>query len=289
MAILPILDARSFGTQLDALSRLVDDNQKQLEELFQQLTRPEIRELHQQLAELTEPTRRLVRELGASGILRHELDALAEPTIRLHEQINTVAGGIENLNQQLVELGEPTRELTGGLAAALDLNRDFEALIEPAGLFRDQISAVLGAADRFQKEFAELADPMRDLSARLDEIQIPAQQLANFSREFESAWLQAAEAFSEYVGTAERQIDRDVAKLLMKRGWLGIDRHLKTSELMNLLRVKGRNKGGRIDLAICKAFKQKRAARLKRMTKGWQRLPYLKARALSSNRPFGRT
>jgi hypothetical protein len=115
-------------------------------------------------------------------------------------------------------------------------------------------------------------------------------QMAEFARHFDLCWLDTVERISRDLLPTERMFDRRIAKLLLSRGWLGVERHLSTLALSDVLEIKGRAKGKAIDRFICQKFRRKRFALVATMVKPWWTIPYLRARrkvipqALSAHR-----
>ena len=91
---------------------------------------------------------------------------------------------------------------------------------------------------RILDQMRTMFEPSRRLAQEFAAMEVPARELAGFAKRVEASWLDSAEQLIERARLAERQVDRHLAKLLLARGWLGVERHLTTWELSRLLEVR---------------------------------------------------
>jgi hypothetical protein len=129
-----------------------------------------------------------------------------------------------------------------------------------------------------EKHVAANAEPFRRLQQQVAAISEPIQRLAEVAKRIELSWLESAKAVAAHVQLAEQNLDRRVARALMARGWLGIERHVTPWELGAILEGRKPRRGVAIDRAICVAFRRNRNRHIKSMTKLWMTVPYLQAR-----------
>jgi hypothetical protein len=108
----------------------------------------------------------------------------------------------------------------------------------------------------------------------------PARELRRFAESLNLSWMESARRMAEHVRLAERHyLDWRLVKLLHRRGWFGIERHLTTDDLARLLRLRGKGRRSlAIDAFVCTAFRQNKFRRLAAMTRVWPKLSYMEKR-----------
>ena len=244
MTILPVLDAAIRSQrQLDALARLAADAERTVAELSRVVDIPAIRRMQADLQPTVDLARRMQQEIAASLPSK------------------------ETLARFQASLPSPDV-----LAAFQSTNGDAQRQAHEAML------TTVPDTQRMLDQMRTMFEPSRRLAPQFAAMEVPARELAGFAKRVEASWLHSAEQLIERARLAERQVDRHLAKLLLARGWLGVERHLTTWELSRLLEVRGRNRGVSIDKFICLAFRRKNHARVASMMRAWWRIPYLKNR-----------
>ena len=121
MPILDVVTATDRALRhFNALDRLVEENQRQFEQLTRLIDIPAIRQFQEQAAAMAEPVRRA----------QEQLEALTGPTRRLQERLES--------------LGNPTRELQEQLASfqASTLTADQIKMFEPPQALLEQFAAI---------------------------------------------------------------------------------------------------------------------------------------------------
>jgi hypothetical protein len=260
MTILNVLDALDVvqreRRRLDAVSRFAADAERTFAEFARTVDIPAVMRMKEELQPKIDLARRMQREVAAA--------LPSEETLAKFQASFPIGDALAKFQASF-----PTRDAHAEFQTT---HRDAQRQVHEA--MRTALPDTQGMLERMRSMF----EPSRHLVEQFAAMQVPARELVEFAGRVEASWLHTAQQMVERARIVERQIDRQLARLLLARGWLGVERHLTTWELSRLLDVRGPNKAVTIDRFICAAFRRKKHARVASMTKAWWRVPFLKDR-----------
>jgi hypothetical protein len=151
-----------------------------------------------------------------------------------------------------------------------------------AGAVQDMLAANSAVAMTLQKMQAPQLDGvsrfLEDMNAARTRMSEMWSSLIAPIRQIEETFAPFANLIAEHAYWALRHDDRRIARLLVPRGWLGMERHLDLSELDRLLKIRGARRGEAIDKRICSLFRSRRYKRIGTMSRAWWSVPYLRER-----------
>lgn len=209
MTILRVLDAAERELRrLDAMTRLAAGQERIVAQVAQLVDIPAIRRMQAELQPTLDAVRRAEQQIAAAMPSKETLDRFQ------------------------------TALPSANALASLDAVHN-DSLRRAAAA----IEASLPNTQRVYEQVRAAFEPSRRLVEQFAAMQVPARELVDCAERIDRSWSETARQVAEQVRISERHIDRELARALRGRGWLGVERHLTTWELSRILEIRGRNKG----------------------------------------------